>query len=137
MTGQQAAAAADLVGTWHLVAIEMRDEHSEWAPAPMAGRPVGMLMYDARGNMAVQITTDPLPTEGNRGAFEFENGYLAYFGTYAVDEASETITHRRAAKNYTFDGDADLVRHYALDGEGLTLTTVPAETFRLRWERDR
>lgn len=130
-------AAGELVGTWHLVAIEMRSEDSEWAPAPMAGRPVGMLVYDGQGNMAVQITTDPLPSDSNRGQFEFENGYLAYFGTYTVDEAGETITHRRAAKNYTFDGDGDLVRRYTIDGDELTLTTVPVETFRLCWMRDR
>jgi hypothetical protein len=129
--------AGELVDTWHLVAIEMRSEDSDWEPAAMAGRPLGTLTYDARGNMAVQITTDPMPSDGNRGTFEFQNGYLAYFGTYAVDEANETITHQRAAKNYTFDGDGDLVRRYTIDGDGLVLTTVPVETFRLRWVRAR
>jgi hypothetical protein len=130
------ADADNLVGTWHLAAIEIRRESSDWAPAPMAGRPVGLLVYDARGNVAVQITTDPLPSEGNRGAFEFEDSYIAYYGTYDIDEATNTITHRRVAKNYTYDGDGDLVRRYVLDGDSLALTTVPVETFRLSWVRD-
>jgi hypothetical protein len=137
MTQQPAGTTArDLVGTWRLVAIELRNENSGWGPAPMAGRPVGILIYDAQGNMAVQITTDPPSSETLRAAFEFQHGYLAYFGTYAFDEATGMVTHYRMAQNYVADGSGD-VRHCVVDGDTLTLTLEASLSFCLRWVRAR
>ncbi len=53
--------AADFAGTWELVSYEARTEVGEWAPAPLpiTGEPVGIIMYDDKGNMAVQITGNP------------------------------------------------------------------------------
>ena len=50
--------AADFVGTWELVSIEERSETGDWEPweSPWPGKPVGILMYDNLGNIAVQIT---------------------------------------------------------------------------------
>jgi len=137
MTQQSAGSAPHgLVGTWRLVAIEMRIENGDWAPAPMAGRPIGLLVYDGRGNMTIQITTDPPSSKDNRAPFRFQNGYLAYFGTYEVDEAAGTVTHHRLAQNYSV-GRGDDVRGYTLDGDTLTLMLGAGLKVRVRWVRDR
>jgi hypothetical protein len=136
MTEQAGTAANDVVGTWRLAGIEMQQEGGEWAPAPMAGRPLGMLIYDSLGNMAIQITTDPPSSDSNPAPFEFQHGYLAYYGTYELDEATHMVTHHRVAQNYAPDGSGD-VRHYAVDADTLTLTLVASLSFRLRWARAR
>jgi hypothetical protein len=123
------------VGTWLLAGIDMQGEDGQWGPAPMAGRPLGMVTYDANGNMAIQITTDPPSSETNRAAFEFQHGYLAYFGSYEVDEAAMQVTHYRTAQNYVADGSGD-TRRYELEGDKLTLIIEASLNFRLRWQRE-
>lgn len=133
-----AAAPRDaLVGTWRLVAIEVPNPEGTWIPAPLGGEPTGVLMYDAQGNMAVQITTDPRPSEAVSAQFEFVEGYVAYFGTYDVDEAARTVTHHRAQHNNAARASSDAVRRYELSGDSLTLAMPRGRGFRLRWVRDR
>jgi hypothetical protein len=59
--------------------------------------------------------------------------YVAYFGTYSVDERAGTVTHRRHAS--VQPGDVgDLVRGYAFVGDRLILRP-PGTTYEVIWER--
>jgi len=101
------------VGTWALEAIEVRGESGTWERATepigdafvdrMGQDPLGFIMYDAAGNMAVQImrrdrrrfSSDDLgqvTPEQVKAAFL---GYAAYFGTFKVDEEERSVTHHR------------------------------------------
>jgi hypothetical protein len=132
-----AAPRDDFIGTWKLVAIEMRNNDGAWAPAPLGGKPSGILTYDELGNMAVQITTDPRPPENVSAIFEFVDGYVAYFGTYEVNEAAHTVTHHRVEHNNAARRSSDAVRLYELSGDNLTLTMPRGRGFRLRWLRSK
>ena len=48
-------------------------------------------------------------------------GYDAYFGTYTVDDAAGTITHRVVGSLFPEDLGKDFVRLFTLDGDTLTL----------------
>ena len=102
---------------------------------------VGIMIYDNLGNMAVQVMptrprkpyagTQPTPDE----AKDALTGYLAYFGTYTVDEKAHTITHhRKGSVNPGLVGQ-DAVRHYEF-GPNDRLVLIPVENGnKINWER--
>jgi hypothetical protein len=94
-------------GTWKLIACEFRsaDGHID---SPFGHDALGMIIYDASGNMAVQIICADCPKfvsgdkyngtpEEVKAAFK---GSLAYFGRYEVDEAAGTVTHHVVGSTY-------------------------------------
>ncbi len=128
--------AKRLVGTWRLVSITGTSETQPYR----GGTPTGLIYYDAKGNMAVQIMPSrhrptyagPLPTpEEARAALL---GYTAYFGTYTVDEHQRTVTHHRVG-NVNPGGLGDYVRAYEFLSED-RIVLRPVETGSgLVWER--
>lgn len=140
---------AQFVGTWKLVGFESSDPDSR---TYRGEKPFGLLVYDAAGNMAVQIAPDrkrgpftgpqaelfsgPRPTPDE--AFDAIAGYAAYFGTYVVDERAQTVTHQRVA-NVNPGGLGDFVRRYEFETPD-RLVLVPQErsdrrAIKLTWER--
>jgi hypothetical protein len=74
-----------------------------------------------------------------RAAF---NGYIAYFGTYSVDESKHAVTHHVVGASLPNWVGIDLVRLYAFDESGrLRLATPPIEIggrsleYVLLWDR--
>jgi hypothetical protein len=125
--------AKRLIGTWSLVSIEgMRTGN-------LGARPTGLIYYDATGHMAAQIMTDrPRPTYTGpptpEQAKDTMQGYVAYFGTYTIDEAARTVTHHRAGT--LTPGPVDFVRKYEFaPGDRLILTPADNPTTHLTWER--
>lgn len=125
------------VGTWRLVSFE-----DDGAPGPTTGaHPVGLIYYDAFGNMAAQIMPDrprpswtgaPTPEQ----AKEALTGYTAYFGTYTVDQKARTVAHHRSGSLNPGGVGVDAVRRYEFaPGERLILTPVDRPTLRILWER--
>jgi Lipocalin-like domain len=95
--------AALVVGNWSLVSFEVvSDDRTEFPFGPDA---VGTLTYDRASHMAVQIMKRGRPifaSDELEGATLEElsaafNGYVAYYGTYSVDERACVITHHVAA----------------------------------------
>ena len=130
---------ADFVGTWELAAIESPLPGGGWGPAqlPMSGTPVGILMYDALGNMAVQITSEPRGVETPADQPELVNGYVAYYAKYQVDSDAETVTHHRRSHVNAELASLSVVRYFEFSGDTLTLTLAPERNMRLRWVRQR
>jgi len=141
---QSQAARSDkakrFLGTWKLVSIVSNGKIN---PA-YGNHPVGMICYDKTGHMAVQIMPDrlrpkfagsaPTPDEAKSAIA----GYIAYFGSFTINEKSKTVTHHRDGSLTPGMVGVDLVRRYEFEsGDRLVLTPVEAPTGHLTWERIR
>ncbi len=121
-----------LCGAWRYVGAMI-----DGKPRP---RRRGMIYYDRSGAMVVQVAPDqqrgkagsaPTPEEAHAALAD----YVAYFGTYSVDERAGTVTHHRHAS--VQPGDVgDLVRGYEFVGDRLILRP-PGTTYEVIWERIR
>jgi hypothetical protein len=119
-------------GTWKLIRCEFRsaDGHIDF---PFGHYPLGTIIYDASGNMAVQIIRADCPKfvsgdkyngtpEEVKAAFE---GSLAYFGRYEVDEVAGTVTHRLVGCTFPNWIGSDQTRSFVFSGSQLALRTPP------------
>jgi hypothetical protein len=137
------------VGFWKLAASEFRWSDGEVADL-YGSDAAGMIIYGARGQMSVQIMRPNRPAfasgDSRRGTPDeikaaFED-YLAYFGTYTVDEAERTVTHHMRGSLFPNWVGHDLKRYYEFSGDRLTLCTPPMATAGrqftgvLVWERE-
>jgi hypothetical protein len=90
-----------LVGTWRVVRY-VDTEPSGKVIYPFGKKPRGYFVYDPTGHLSVQIMRTPAQpnfasgdddkgTDAEvRAAYD---GFVAYFGTYRVDEANSVVTH--------------------------------------------
>jgi hypothetical protein len=113
-----------LVGNWTLVSYDaVAPDGSRSLPF---GAAVGRLSYDEHGHMAGQVMRpDRAPVNVGRGEAQQVRaayiGYIAYFGTYEVDEAKGVVRHRvEGALNPTWVG-GEQVRKMRFDGDLLVL----------------
>ena len=122
-------------GLWHLVDVNFYNVNNEIVKL-YGESPRGMILYDAQGRVTVQIMQrdrPPLPktrTAENALAdyVTILRGYVAYFGTYDVDETARTVTHHLEGSLIPDWVGTDLVRQYefADDNQKLILTTAPS-----------
>lgn len=127
--------AQNIVGSWKLVAYEDRlaDGSVEY---PFGRKPVGLLIYDATGHMAIQIMKVPHPkvASGDDEKVTAEekpalfDSYEAYFGTYSIDSTKKEVTHHVEGHLYDVYVGTSQKRPFELSGDRLTLTP--------HWERD-
>jgi len=111
------------VGTWLLVS--QHTVFADGASRPSRGENAsGILMYDSSGYMAVQL----MRTDEQARLFfdlrDFETamqGFHAYFGRYEVDEAQRIVRHFVEGSGYFDYRGTTQVRHYAFNGDTLTL----------------
>ena len=136
------------VGTWRLLEC-----YGKWSDGrisyPYGDKPEGQLIYDGHGNFSGQIAGSGRPAfeTGNllkgtpeeiKTAFE---GYIAYYGTYEVDESKGQVTHHvQSALFPNWIGDIQ-TRNFEFEGKKLRLNTQPIKGARadltntLLWER--
>jgi hypothetical protein len=122
-----------IVGTWQLLSRIDRDPTGTVLEEPSLGSdPIGYLVYDASGNMCVQImarhrstshmqVTSPADTNNLAQV----GGYDAYFGRYEIDSVGRSITHRLEGAIGPSDVGRSLTRHMDLRGDTLTLWFEP------------
>lgn len=132
------------VGTWALVSWEAQTEKGD-TEHPFGKDAAGWIMYDGEGNMSVNVMRRGRPhfsTDDPAGgtAEEIEaayNGYLAYCGTYTVQESTRTITHSLKGSLFPNWVGSELVRHFEFSEDKLTLSTPPiaGSTHVLVWRR--
>jgi hypothetical protein len=141
--------AQQLIGTWRLLTVETIRPNGEILTQWMGKAPTGLISYEPNGLMAVQIMRDPRPTfeRGSRfqaGLEELKSayfGYYAYWGTYTVSEADNTVIHNVQASLLPEEVGTTFKRFFAFDGPRLVLTTPPQmlageeRKNRLTWER--
>ena len=120
----------NLLGAWRYVGTRINWDRG--------ANPKGMIYYGPHGEMAVQIAPDvKRPRAGAvmtpQEAFTAVKDYIAYFGTYTVDQQAGTVTHHRQDSLQPGD-NGDLVRRYELNGDRLILR-APNSTLEVTWER--
>jgi hypothetical protein len=121
------------LGAWRYVGTRING--SNW---DRGANPKGMIYYGPRGEMAVQIAPGVKRTRAGavmtaQEAFTAVKDYIAYFGTYTVDEAAGIVTHHRHDSLQPGD-NGDLVRRYEMNGDRLVLR-APNSTLEVTWER--
>ncbi len=121
-----------LIGTWQLISCKNQTEdglikHS-FGPDPL-----GLLMYDALGNMSAQLMRAHRPRfrsddflEGTpeeiQSAF---NEMVCYFGMYKVDEENESVIHYvKGASIPNLEGQ-QLRRSFKFERDCLILSVPP------------
>lgn len=94
--------------------------------------PVGTLLYTSDHRMSAALArrdlTQPDVTRDSASVRDDPlQGFVTYFGTWAVDEPSGAVIH--AAQHSSWEGllGADQVRYYRFDGDRLILRTPPAK----------
>ncbi len=98
----------------------------------------GMIYYAPSGAMVCQVSPgSTVPKAGAKPTSEEAlaalDGYIAYFGTYSIDERAQTVTHHRLGSVQPGD-TADLVRKYTIEGDRLILNP-PDTNYQVHWQR--
>jgi hypothetical protein len=125
--------AQRLLGSWRYVGTRINGEN--WN---RGADPKGMIYYGPRGEMSVQVAPDVRRTRADTEMTPEEakiaiKDYIAYFGTYTVDERAGTVTHHRLDSIQPGD-NGDLIRRYEFVGNRLILRP-PNSTMEVTWER--
>ena len=136
------------VGIWRLLSFEGHTSDGQ-VLKPYGSHPRGQLVYDANGNMAVQIMRSDRQefsaTDKSQGSAEEIMGaftsYEAYFGTYVIDEEQGVVIHRLEGALFPNWTGSEQKRYFRFSGSRLTLSTAPIPyggatlTASLVWER--
>lgn len=115
--------ARRLIGAWRYAGSKVDGELRT-----DRGDPRGIIIYDASGHMAVQI----VPGREARAGAPLSQ-FIAYFGTYSIDEKAGTVTHHREG-DLRSDAEIDAVRAYEFAGDRLILRPV-GKSQEIMWER--
>lgn len=117
----------DLIGTWALVSTEWKRADGRHAN-PFGEGAAGVLIYAASGYMSAQImradrpAVDPEQPSGIDTAMTSAiAGYVAYFGSFTVDGAAGTVTHRVIGANHPQWVGMDITRRFTIEGDLLSL----------------
>jgi hypothetical protein len=117
---------AKVVGTWRLISAEDFDPQTgKWVPYTFGNPPSGYFFYDATGHASIQIMTTPpqqiatpdSPTPDE--ALAIFNNYIAYYGTYTVDE--KNIYHQVEGAWDPSQVGTTQTRPYELSGDQLII----------------
>lgn len=125
--------ADKFVGAWRLISAEFTNEDGSPAESPYGTDPQGILMYDAQGVMAAQLSQSgrkPFAIadrmkgtpEELKNAFET---YQAYWGRYKVDEREHTVTHSVTGALLPNWVGGEQKRYYKFQDGKLHLRTPP------------
>ena len=146
MASGQGKIRDQFLGVWKLISYRrMRDGKTDH---PYTEKPVGRITYDAAGRMSAQLMKPGRKSSiasgvsyvNGRGTDaeirEAVEGFVAYYGTFEVDEkAGEVVHHVEAGLVPSWVG-TDLRRKYQFAGKRMTLTAeTPGTRVELVWER--
>jgi len=142
-------ASDEFIGAWRLISYERRNAAGA-VTYPMGQNPVGRLTYDSLGRMSAQImrpdrAQSHAASAGSATADEkisAFDGYIAYYGTYTVNEKDHTVIHHVEASLYPNWVGSDQRRLYEFSDGRLILRAVngaggPGTESRLVWEKER
>ena len=124
--------AQKIVGVWRYVGTWV-----DGVPRNRGANPTGMIVYTASGQMSVQIAPDRPRTKAGKEATSEEakaalTDYIAYFGTYTIDDRG-VVTHHRTASIQPGDAAA-VVRAPEFKGDRMILRP-PGSKQEIVWER--
>jgi hypothetical protein len=139
--------ASRITGHWELVSMTIEGQGA--SVYPFGEDAVGELWYDKQGRFAGQVMRRERPVfasgdigEGTPREIEAAFlGYVAYFGTYDVDESVPAVVHRVRGSLFPNWIGSEQRRLVSFDGESLVLSTPPfayrgeSGRFRAVWKR--
>ena len=143
-----------LIGVWKLISYQRKVSDGRVA-FPFGEKPVGRLTYDSAGRMSAQLmrpgrkSAMPVGVSFANGAAanvmandaelrEAAGGFIAYFGTFDVDESTTAVIHHVEACLVASWVGHDLSRKYRFLGNRLMLSAVTGNlAVDLVWERER
>lgn len=146
MTGSSGGGSARsaLAGSWRLEAWTTIGADGE-VTYPMGEDALGQLMYDDRtGAVSVQLvqanqprfTSEDWQQASAEEMAEAWPRYFGYFGTFTVDEATQTVTHHISSGWFPNLVGTEQVRHFHLDADRLALVAETAwGSVRIIWRR--
>ena len=137
------AANNRFAGVWKLVSEETRNTSGEVVPRDPNGGRVGYIAYDSAGYMGVVLAYSMRSTFAERQvtppeALEAMRTYNSYWGSFAVDEPHNTVTHQTFGALSPGFGGSNQVRKFTISGNRLTLQPPSAangDQNTLTWER--
>jgi hypothetical protein len=107
-------AGESLVGAWklHSFAFVKADGTTKY---PFGEHPDGIVMYDSKGRVSVQITRGDVPPFSTRDRDEASDeelriayeGFIGYYGTYEVSDSRQLLTIHVAGSSYPKLGRED------------------------------
>ncbi len=123
-------------GVWRLVSYETQEANGATVQ-PFGPDAVGMLIYTRDGCMSGQVMR-----RGRESREAGTDGYIAYCGSYRVEEAAGEVIHQVEASLYPGWVGSEQRRGYAFAGTRLTLSAKLRRkgreiVSRLVWERAR
>jgi len=124
--------AQKIVGAWRYIGTWV-----DGVPRNRGANPTGMIVYTSGGHMSVQIAPDRPRTKAGKDATPDEakaalTDYIAYFGTYTIDDKG-VVTHHRQASIQPGDAAA-VVRAPEFRGDRMILRP-PNSKQEIVWER--
>jgi SAM-dependent methyltransferase len=129
-SSQDASIAAQLLGTWSLVAVS-EEEDGRVIESPIYGaHPAGYLMYDSTGHVCVQLinTTRPRWKDGDVPTPEEARsaivGFGGYCGRYEIHAEEGYVVHFPEASISPNEIGQPLKRYFTLHGDRLQLKAV-------------
>ena len=125
--------AKKLVGAWRYIGTTIDGQNK-----PRGANPKGMIYYGPYGEMSVQIAPDVERPRAGKEMTPDEakiavTDYIAYFGTYTIDQKAGTLIHHRLSSVQPGD-KGDFVRKYRFEGDRLILNP-PNSKQEITWER--
>jgi hypothetical protein len=141
--------STELLGSWRLVSRRDRgaDGHRRIEPS-LGADPVALLIYGSAGNFANQFMkrdrsslAEPGPARAGTNNSHAVGGDDTCFGTYAVDDATSTVTQRLVGALAPGDVGQVVTRELRIERGRLVIsletTTAQGEPVfrRLEWER--
>jgi hypothetical protein len=142
----QTGARSHLIGVWKLRSClrtfkDGRTEH------PFGEQPVGRIEYDKAGRMSALLMRpgrhstlppgmelDKAPNEELRDAV---TGFVAYFGSYEIEEATQKVVHHVEASLSPSWVGTDMKRGFRFDaGRLILIRPAPDSSDELIWERE-
>jgi hypothetical protein len=123
--------ASQLIGVWTLLSYT-EEKKGFKDTTPLGPDPVGFLIYTSDGFVSAQLMKPGRAAFQSRDWFrgspeeyvESGSGYIAYCGTYEVDEVNETVTHIPSVALLPNLIHGRQLRAIQLHGDRLTLRTA-------------
>lgn len=141
------SAKSKFYGTWKLITYD-RIYRDGQVTYPYGEKATGRIYYEKSGRMGAQLMRPERKTAQAMGSSsalrdlpfadmkEVLNGFVAYYGTFDVDEKSKTVIHHVESCLIPSWVGTDLRRAYEFEGNRMTLSVIYNDGVgRLVWER--
>ena len=123
------------LGAWQLVGIEYRDQQGNVIPGKSSPLEVGQIQYTPDGRMSAHLMWKERPkatpqewqSASDDQRLKAAASYVAYFGTYTIDNATNVVTHHVIGGLTPSMTGTDQPRAFQFSGSD-QLTLSPADT---------